>query len=260
MGFLNFEFKSKTENDIALTCTGKHNTTANKLVGSFESKFKPANDISLKTKVDSKWVVTSELELVKKLHRYLSHNVIGTVDPESGSKSVVVKNKLKHEHFNAALDMNFKSRFPILTGSLVLPVPQYPAFSLGAQAVIDSQKPTLCKHVYAANYKQNDLEAYVSLTDHSAVDLSVFQKFKEVKLGFRLGWHNDTRESTYGAAVSYKPSPTGKIRMKVDHNCIIGLAYKVKLRPDASVTLSTQIDGKKFDGSDRKYGISFNFG
>nr|CAH8846932.1 unnamed protein product [Trichobilharzia regenti] len=259
-GLLNFEFKTKTENDVSVTCGGKHDTTAGRVSGFVESKLKTAPGISIKTKVDSKWILTSELEVEKKLHENLSHNIITTMEPDSGAKSLVLKNKFKHEHFNANLDMNFKSKYPLLTGSLVVPVPHYPAFCLGAQAVFDSQKNEISKQTFALNFKQSDLQVHCAVTGKSDVDLSVFQKCKDMKLGFRVGWRPETRETSFGAAVRYRTNPTGKVKLRIDQNCLVGLAYKLKLNSDASVALCTQFDGKNLESGSQKYGIMFKFG
>ncbi|CAH8545634.1 unnamed protein product [Heterobilharzia americana] len=259
-GFLNFEFKTKTENDVSVTCGGKHDTNAGRVSGFIESKLKTAPGISLKTKVDSKWVLTSELEVEKKLHNNLSHNLITTMEPDSGAKSLMLKNKFKHEYFNANLDMNFKSKYPLITGSIVVPMPQYPAFCLGAQALVDSQKSEISKHILALNFKQSDIQVHCAVTGKSDIDLSVFQKFKETKLGFRVGWRPETRETTFGAALRYRTSPAGKMKIKIDQNCIVGLAYKLKLNSDACVALCTQFDGKNLESGGQKYGIMFKFG
>ncbi|CAH8547472.1 unnamed protein product [Schistosoma margrebowiei] len=259
-GYLNFEFKTKTENDISVTCGGKHDTNAGRVSGFLESKLKAAPGVHLKTRVDSKWLMTSELEVDKKFHEDLSHNVITTMEPDSGAKSLLLKNKFKNEYFNANVDMNFKSKYPLITGSLVLPIPHYPAFRIGAQAVVDSEKSEISKHVYAINFKQSDVQVHATLTGHSDVDLSVFQKFKDMKLGFRVGWRPDTRETSFGAALRYKTSPTGKVKVKIDQNCVVGLAYKLKLNSDACLALCTQFDGKNLENGGQKYGIMFKFG
>nr|CAX71078.1 Voltage-dependent anion-selective channel protein 2 [Schistosoma japonicum] len=90
-GFLNFEFKTKTENDISVTCGGKHDTNLGRVSGFLESKLKAAPGVSVKTKVDSKWILTSEVEVEKKLHEDLSHNLITTMEPDSGAKSLLLK-------------------------------------------------------------------------------------------------------------------------------------------------------------------------
>ncbi|KAH8876349.1 Voltage-dependent anion-selective channel protein 2 [Schistosoma japonicum] len=259
-GFLNFEFKTKTENDISVTCGGKHDTNLGRVSGFLESKLKAAPGVSVKTKVDSKWILTSEVEVEKKFHEDLSHNLITTMEPDSGAKSLLLKNKFKHKHFNANLDLNFKSKHPLITGSIVLPIPHYPAFRIGAQALVNSENAEISKQVYAVNFKQSDVQVHAALTGHSDVDLSVFQKFKDMKLGFRVGWRQDTRETLFGAALRYRTSPAGKVKVKIDQNCVVGLAYKLKLSSDACLALCTQFDGKNLESGGQKYGIMFKFG
>ncbi|GAA42677.2 voltage-dependent anion channel protein 2 [Clonorchis sinensis] len=232
-GFLNFEFKTKTSNDIAVTCGGQHDSKSQHVAGFLETKLKPAKGISLKTKVDSAWVITSDLEVEKKLHENLSHDVVATVETESGKKALSVRNKFKHDLVNVTLDMDFKSRYPQIVGAFVVPVPQFKHIVLGAQAVVDTEPFKLTKHVYAVGLKHEDLRVHASLTDHANVDLNIFQKREDLKLGFRVGWKKDTRETSFGAAAKYKASPDSGLKVKVDQNCVVGLAYRLKLAKSA---------------------------
>ncbi|KAA3677362.1 uncharacterized protein DEA37_0012712 [Paragonimus westermani] len=191
-GLLNFEFKTKTSNDITVTCGGKHDSKSQNVEGYLESKLKPTKGVSLKTKVDSAWIITSELEVEKKLHKGLSHDVIATVETESG-------------------------------------IPQFKQVVLGVQAVVDTEPFKLKKHVYALGFKHDNLRAHASLTDHSNIDINVYQEQRDVELGFKVGWNKETRETSFGAVVQYQPSSKSKFKVKVDQNAVIGLSYRLKL-------------------------------
>ncbi|VDP76193.1 unnamed protein product [Echinostoma caproni] len=228
-GLLNFEFKTKTKNDIAVTCGGKHDTKSQQVAGYLESKLKPTKGVSIKTKVDSNWVVTTDVEVEKKLHKGLSHNAVATVETESGKKSLQLRNKFKHDLVNVGFDMDFNSRYPLVTGSFVVPVPNFEAVVLGAQGVVETEPFKLKKHVYTVGFKQDDLRLTASLIDHANIDLSVYQKHKDMKMAFKVGWKKETRETSFGAAVQYKLSPKSNVKVRIDHNCIVGVAYKLKL-------------------------------
>ncbi|CAL8070047.1 unnamed protein product [Calicophoron daubneyi] len=259
-GLLNFEFKTKTSNDITVTCGGKHEVDSKLVSGYLESKTKPASGVSLKTRIDSGWVVTSDLEIEKKFHENLTQNLLTTVETESGKKSLSFQNKFKHDNVNVGFDMDFKAMYPQLSGSFVVPVPRYNRVVFGAQAVFDSESAKLKKYVYAVGYKQHHLRADATLTDHSVVNLNVFQKLKDMELGFRVGWNKDTRATNFGAVVLYKPSKNTKLKAKVDQNGIVGLSYKVELDSDTSLTFCTQLDGKNLESGGHKYGLAFQYG
>nr|QQY02453.1 voltage-dependent anion-selective channel protein 2 [Cryptocotyle lingua] len=259
-GFLNFEFRTKTSNDIAVTFGGQHNTKSQNVAGYLESKLKPTKGVSLKTKVDSAWVITSNLEVEKKLHENLSHDVTATVETESGKKALSMRNKFKHDMVNVTFDMDFKSRYPQLVGAFIVPIPQFKHIVLGAQAVVDTEPFKLTKHVYALGFKHEDLRVHASLTDHANVDLNVFQKRDDLKLGFRVGWKKETRETSFGAAVKYKVSPTSGVKVKVDQDCIVGLAYRLKLDKNVKLTICTELDGKNLESGAHKYGLALNYG
>ncbi|KAF5399873.1 Voltage-dependent anion-selective channel protein 2 [Paragonimus heterotremus] len=259
-GLLNFEFKTKTSNDITVTCGGKHDSKSQNVEGYLESKLKPTKGVSLKTKVDSAWIITSELEVEKKLHEGLSHDVVATVETESGKKALQVKNKFKHEMANLAFDLDFKTRYPQLTGAFVVPIPQFKQIVLGVQAVVDTEPFKLKKHVYALGFKHDNLRAHASLTDHSNVDINVYQEQKDVELGFKVGWNKETRETSFGAVVQYQPSSKSKFKVKVDQNAVIGLSYRLKLDSDTHLTLCTEVDGKNLESGGHKYGLMFEYG
>ena len=83
-GLINFECKTKTSNGISITCGGHHDTKTQHVAGFLESKLKPTDGVSLKTKVNSAWVISSNLEVENKLNEHLSHDIMATVETESG--------------------------------------------------------------------------------------------------------------------------------------------------------------------------------
>ncbi len=78
---VNFDFKSTTENDVDLhvECTGK----GSKLDAASDVTFKPADGISVKTKVDSNWMITSDIEIKEKIQS-VKHNIVSSLDYKSG--------------------------------------------------------------------------------------------------------------------------------------------------------------------------------
>lgn len=259
-GVLNFEFKTKTSNDISVTFGGNHDIKSRHVTGHLETKSKPTKGVSLKTKVDSAWVITSELEVEKKLHENLSHVVITTAETESGNKTLSLQNKFKHDLLNLTFDMDFKSRYPQLASSFVVPFPRFEYLVLGAQAFLDTDPVKLRKQTYAVGYKHDNLRVHATLTDHANVDINVYQETKDLDLGFRVGWKKETRETSFGAALQYKPSSKAGIKLRVDHNCFFGLSYRLKLDSDTHLTLCTEVDGKDLGSGGHKYGFMFEYG
>ncbi|THD20148.1 Voltage-dependent anion-selective channel protein 2 [Fasciola hepatica] len=259
-GFLNFDFKTKTKNDIAVNCGGKHDTKSQQITGYLESKLKPTKGVSIKTKVDSNWVVVTDVEVEKKMHEGLSHNALATVETESGKKSLQLKNKFKNDMVNVGLDMDFHSKYPQMTGSFVVPVPHFEAFVLGAQGTVDTEPFKLKKHVYTLGFKQDDLRLTASLIDHANIDLSVYQEHKNMEMAFKVGWKKETRESSFAAALQYKISSKSKVKVKIDNNCMVGLMYKLKLDSDTKVYFCSEFDGKNLESGGHRYGLQFSYG
>lgn len=258
-GLLNFQFKTKTENDIDVTLGGKHITKDDQLSGFLTTKLKPTSDVTLKTSIDSRWVLSTDLEVEKYLHEGLTHTAASKLETESGKKTLSLGTTYKDDHVNVDLNAFFKSRYPLLTGSFAFPVPRYKSFVLGAQGVVDSDGMKLTKTVYAASYKQGDIELHGSITDHENIDVSVYQEHKDLELGFHVNWKKATRETGFGAAVQYEMSPKHKMKVKIDQNALIGLSYKLKIHSDAKLTLCTQFDGKNWDAPSHKYGLMFEY-
>lgn len=97
--------------------------------------------------------------------------------------------------------------------------------------MVDSQKTALTNYVYAATFKNDDLQVFGSVSDNSDLNVSVYQTLDKMKLGLKVGYKTDTKNTNFGAALSYKPNPTSKVITKIDHNCVVGMAYKLKLSP-----------------------------
>lgn len=258
-GFLNFEFRTKTKDDVSITCGGTHDTKGQQFSGYVESKIKPSKGVSLRTAVDSAWVITSDLEIEKKLHPDLSHNITATAEAESGKKTLAFRNKFKHDLMNVTFDVNFKSRYPQLIGAFVVPVPQFKHIVLGAQAVVDTDPFKLKRHVYAIGFKHDDLRVHSSLTDNNDVDVTLYQERKNVEIGVNLGWRLDTKEKNYGAVVQYKPSSKSRVKVKVDQDCLIGLSYRLKMSSDAELTLCMEMNGKDLTSGGHRYGLVFEY-
>lgn len=259
VGFFKFQFETKTDNDVKVTWGGKHDISKNDTVAYLETKIKPRSGISVSTKVDSNAIVQSEVEVEKVVHEDLSQTIIPKFDVETGEKSLLLQNKFKHHKGNATFDMDFKSRFPLLTSAFVVPIPTLSSFIFGAQTVVDTEHQKLQKDVVAVGYKKHGLEMHASLTNRANLDLSIFRELEDMELGFKMGWKKDTRETSFGAVFKYEPTKISKLKVKVDQDCLIGLSYKLQLEKHTSMSFCTQVDGKNFKSGLHNCGVYFEY-
>lgn len=78
---INFDFKSTTEDnvDLRIQCTENEN----QIVATSDVTFKPVDGVSVKTKIDSKNQITSDIEVENRSFPS-KHNIITTVDHSLG--------------------------------------------------------------------------------------------------------------------------------------------------------------------------------
>ncbi|VDL86058.1 unnamed protein product [Schistocephalus solidus] len=78
--FCNFNYKSKTENDVDvhIECSGRDFQAAGDVT------FKPADGISVKTKIDNAMKLTSDVEISEKI-KGVKHNIVCSID-KAGDK------------------------------------------------------------------------------------------------------------------------------------------------------------------------------
>ena len=78
---INFDFKSKTLDDIDLHV--QCNDEDNQIVGVSDVTFRPVDGVSVKTKINSKNQITSDVEIKNKSFP-TKHNVVTTIDHNLG--------------------------------------------------------------------------------------------------------------------------------------------------------------------------------
>ncbi|BHF65471.1 Adenylate cyclase type 9 [Sparganum proliferum] len=112
--FCNFNYKSKTENDVDvhIECSGRDFQAAGDVT------FRLADGISVKTKVDNAMKLTNDVEISEKI-KGMKHNIVCSVD-KAGEKNLKLKTCLKQDHVNANLEVDFASKFPQTLGSVVV--------------------------------------------------------------------------------------------------------------------------------------------
>ncbi|KAL5110295.1 Adenylate cyclase type 9 [Taenia crassiceps] len=116
---VNFDFKSNTEEnvDLHIQCTEEDN----QIVATSDVTFKPVDGVSVKTKIDSKNQITNDIE-IKNKPLSSQHNIITTIDHSLGTKRLKLKNSVQNDKVNAEMEMDFASKYPLVTASLVVGV------------------------------------------------------------------------------------------------------------------------------------------
>ncbi|VEL19723.1 unnamed protein product [Protopolystoma xenopodis] len=227
-GLLNFDFKSKTSNNVDIHINGNRRPISNALATFLEMKTILSPGVRANVKLTSNWVTTFDLEAKGKLHPNLKHNLVSVLEKETGNKSLTAKTSFSHDIVNAGLDLGFTSKYPLVTGSLVCK-----DYSAGVHAVFDSAQMIINRYQYAFNCRHDDIHACISLTNHSNIDLNVFHSIDNLDVGFKLGWTKQNSATSYGAALMYRPCKNSFIKAKVDQDSIVGLAYGIKANPES---------------------------
>uniref|UniRef100_A0A5K3ESU4 Voltage-dependent anion-selective channel n=1 Tax=Mesocestoides corti TaxID=53468 RepID=A0A5K3ESU4_MESCO len=231
---INFDFKSKTEDnvDLHLQC----NEVDNKFVAASDVTFKPVDGISVKTKIDSNWLITNDIEIDdKKLS--MQHNVITSIDYAQGAKKLKLKNHLKKERVNAEMELDFASKYPDATASIVFGDKGYVA---GAQISIGTDGFELKKHVYSLGYCGNEFELHGSLSNNKDFEWRLFQIYKNISVGCMLGWSGGLLNTKFGVAAMYQVDKQTFIKGRIDECGRVGFAYGFKPTPETHMVVAME--------------------
>ncbi|VDL19634.1 unnamed protein product [Hymenolepis diminuta] len=229
---INFDFKSKTDDnvDIHVQC----NEDNSQIHAAADVTIRPFEGVTLKTKVDSNNQLINEVEFKNKSFG-TQHNIIGTIDQNLSKKNLKVKNSLKKENVNAEVEMDYATKFPVTTASLVVGDDKYVA---GAQVVVDTNGFKVTKHSYSVGYIGKDFETYGSINNDKEVEWRLFQSYKQFSLGWMFGWTGNLTNTRFGVASLYKVDDNTFIKAKVDQNTHLALAYGFKPTPETLVVVS----------------------
>ncbi|KAH9282888.1 Adenylate cyclase type 9 [Echinococcus granulosus] len=250
---INFDFKSGTEEnvDLHIQCTENDN----QIVAASDVTFKPVDGVSVKTKVDSKNQITNDIE-IKNQSWSTRHNIITTVDHNLGTKQLKLKNSVQKDKVNAEIEMDFASKYPRATASLVVGDKGYVA---GAQVVVDTSDFKLKNHTYSVGYSGKGIEVYGSLSDHKDIEWRVLQTYQRISVGCMFGWAGNFSNTKFGVASLYKVNEDTFIKGRIDENSHLALAYGFKPTPETQVivALETSLNGNNVaSGSGLTFEIS----
>ncbi len=78
----------------------------------------------------------------------------------------------------------------------------------------------------------------------------------KLETGIDLGWTSTKSETSFGIGAKYELDKQSSVRAKVNNSSQIGLGYQRKLRDGVTLTLSTLINGKKFQQGGHKLGVA----
>ncbi|VDK33595.1 unnamed protein product [Taenia asiatica] len=238
---INFDFKSSTEEnvDLHIQCTENDN----QIVATSDVTFKPLDGVSVKTKIDSKNQITSDVEL-KSESLSSKHNIITTIDHSLGTKQLKLKNSVQKDKVNAEIEMEFASKYPLATASLVVGDKGYVA---GAQVVVDTNDFKLKKHTCSVGYSGKGIEVYGSINNQKHIEWRILQTYQRMSVGCMFGWIGSFSNTKFGIASLYKVNEDTFIKGRIDENSHLALAYGFKPTPETQVVvaLETHLDGSR---------------
>ncbi|VDM30829.1 unnamed protein product [Hydatigera taeniaeformis] len=236
---INFDFKSNTEEnvDLHIQCTENDN----QIVATSEVTFKPVGGVSVKTKVDSKNQISSDVEIKNKA-LLAKHNIVATVDHSLGTKQLKLKNSVERDKVNAEIEMEFASKYPLVTASVAVGDKGYVA---GAQFVVSTDNLKLRKHTYSVGYSGGDIEVYGSVNDQKHIEWKVIQTYQRMSVGCMFSWLGSFSNTKFGIASLYKVNEDTFIKGRIDENSRLALAYGFKPTPETRVVvaLETSLNG-----------------
>ncbi|VDK34923.1 unnamed protein product, partial [Dibothriocephalus latus] len=220
------DYKSKTENniDVHVKCLCPDRWSQASATG--EITIRPADGISVKTKIDDGMKLTNDIEISEKI-KGTKHNIVCSIDKE-GEKNLKLKSSLKQDRVNAKLKVDFPSKFPRAVGSVVVGDKCYMA---GAKLSIETDGFEIKKYVYSLGYVDKGFQLHGFLTNHRDIDITLFQSHSFVDCGFKISWDSYSKNTSLSAAVMYKSNKNTFLKARVDEHGNINLAYGIKFIP-----------------------------
>ncbi len=101
----------------------------------------------------------------------------------------------------------------------------------GAQVAVDTNGFELKNHTYSLGYLGKGFELTGSLTNHQDLEWRLFQSYKDVLVGFRLGWGGGFNNTEFGIAAMYKPNKHTFVKGRINEQGHVGVAYGFKPTP-----------------------------
>lgn len=168
-----------------------------------------------------------------------------TLAPHTGKKSAKVKSVFKHKHAHLTGDVDLDIGGATLRTSGVF---GHCGFQLGYNAAFDTGKSQLAGCSFAAGYAASDFSVQGTVNRNSEFMGTLYHKVtSQMEAGAQLQWAAGSSTVEFGVAGKYKLDETSSMRLKVNNQSHLGLAYSQDLRPGVQLTLSGLLHLRSID-------------
>jgi len=250
-GVVKLDVRIKSSAGVEINCGGSSTTDGRKVTGSLEKKYK---DTKNRLTLSEKWSTDNTLNTtvdIKGLTKGLKLTLDSRFQPNTGDKSGKVNVDFKHEKAVINADLNLATK-PVINASCAV---GHGAISAGYQMAFDTGKFSLTKSNFAVGYNAGDFIVHGTINDGKNFGAGIYQKISP-KLETGVAITAASGSSTLAVGAKYNLDSKASIHAKVANNCNVGLSYQHKLRHGVTLTLSTNVDGKKLNAPGHKLGLA----
>lgn len=258
-GAVKAELKTKAKPfNSEFKTTGTHDIETNRAAAEIEVKhsFKDYGmTVTRKWKTSS--VLTAEVAIEDRLVNGLKNAFELTYEPNTGKRSAKVKNSFKRPNVNAAVDLEFKSNFPVVQSNAVF---GYQNFFAGASLGFDTERQKLTKLSYGAAYQVKSLAIYAGVENSSSYCASAFHRLSDsLEAGAKLCWSAANHSADFGVAGKYTLADGSAAKLRLDNRSLLGMSYSFGVRQGFRVTMSGNLDCKNLNAGGHQLGLALSF-
>jgi len=252
------DVKTKTSSGVEFTTSGSSEPDSGKIAGHLETKYKVKEyglTFTEKWKTDN--TLASSVSVENQLVQGLKLSFDGSFAPQTGAKNGLFAAAYSHERVRLDGNSTIDLAGPKLNASAVV---GHQGWLAGYQVTFNTQKNSLDANNFALGYTSGDFVLHTAVNNGKNFSGSIYQRCSDrLETAISLGWSagGDSKSPTsLSVGAKYDLDKEATVRAHVGIDQLIGLGYQQKLRDGVTLTLSTQINAKSFNGGGHKIGVA----
>jgi len=256
IGAFKLEVNTSSDSGVKFKTEGAHNTDTGAVAASIETKFTLAPyGIANTLKWHTDNVISNTVGVENKLIDGLKIDLDSSMAVNTGKTALKLKTAYKAaDMFHGTLDVDLAAA-PTAHLSGVL---AYQGLHAGYQASYDSGSSKLLANNVSLTYKQGDLVLHGGVLNANKYVGSIHHQVdKDISAAASVEYSAGSTAITLGG--KYALDAHTAMKVKVDNQLRLGVAYVQTVKPGVTLTGSGLINAKALDQGGHKIGLMLNF-
>jgi len=256
IGAFKLEVNTSSDSGVKFKTEGAHNTDTGAVAASIETKFTLAPyGIANTLKWHTDNVISNTVGVENKLLDGLKIDLDSSMAVNTGKTALKLKTAYKAaDMFHGTLDVDLAAA-PTAHLSGVL---AYQGLHAGYQASYDSGSSKLLANNVSLTYKQGDLVLHGGVLNANKYVGSIHHQVdKDISAAASVEYSAGSTAITLGG--KYALDEHTAMKVKVDNQLRLGVAYVQTVKPGVTLTGSGLINAKALDQGGHKIGLMLNF-